>query len=1417
MAIYGQQDAMRPEHREELQELVVVRGFGDEFDRHFFVKTMRPDLRPPAGSKAAPASLFLESARTQQRVADAGSRNWATVHMAGTGPKGPYVVLNHYPHSAKELVKNKVTLSPRALHRIATGVVDGLIDLQRVSDRPHGNLKPSNVLLGPGDIENADVVLTDPAPLEQLATQGRGDAYDLGQLIHCLVLQRRFTGNWPIEASAGWTTLGGRGKGWRELCNKLLNPNPDKRPRVRQIRSDLAQLQPNRSAAPRVVVATALGAFVLAAGAAFYVYDPLDLRTQSGPAGTAQNLPATRPTTVPPVVPPRTETTGVVTPATQATVVASAELTKAATPPVGTAEEKVVTPPVGTAEVTVEAPKIDPVPDVPPAIQLPAGQVAQVRNAQASFASRGWVGQSGYLEELTTRLAKPQPEDAATLESAAALVAQIEKDWSAIAQAQETLGAIDDRILKTYAAAVGSATAAGNGEKSPESLRALAASLRNLANDADWSKVVAYVQSPEFKNLDVAYFAEASEAHRNFGEKPDAAAGDLRAWLADARSGKYARLDPNDDPRRQWAAAEQLQRLRTSELPRLAQLAPPNAAADAEAAELQKQLQAVESRLAAVQKDLPWDRRNERQVREGVNEINETLARLGNDLKQAIARRESDNAMASARAKEQAERDAELAKRQAEVKEFLGGLERTTVSAVPAIQQEWQAHVQTVASNLGKDPAQFAPQARQAAADFQRHLGALDAAYRALPAPAPAGREQPQWAKDVLARVSDVAGARRETFLNDALAAARSQGTLEQAQAQWKRLADDYNRWLTESQGIVSDLAAVQSLLAAGYTGDEKPDATTPTVREMLARLERNPLWKDEQVQAAAAPAVQPVLAAESSDWRKLLDTAAAEEMPLGPRLAAWERLGATNHPWPANQQDLTQNLQLADDLRAAVKQQVRDAERLNRLSLRVEQPGRRNWERFLTRAASQADVEFALRLKDRYVGNDVTPLDRRSQFNAVLHDLRRLLAEADKDPAKRPELQPQITRIRQAIAALPADLSSRADLAPLVSALRSHGTTSSTGAVPDFSRLGPASVRGASAGGIPWTFSHNAQTQTVTYVAEVPATLTSDPPEIVFQRVEGDGRTPPFYLSTTEVSVGLFGSIINAAGKSAEFENRLSSQRARGPDTRVGPRSWYWRPFSKGAFLTYTRYWYPEEAQHYAPQLADSQNRSLLREEQGRHDRNPSNRHPMQHVSPHAADFFANLLGCRLQTPQEWQAASTLAPTANPNVRDQTWRAQYQWAADARATRYLPDRGIFMPPNENPSREVWTEAQLAGRPRSVGDRVYNDGDLFFDDVAPGGGQTFNHLVGNVAEYAAADGQVYVIGASALSPPTRPIDQPIEVTDWRDAANQGYSDVGFRLAFSAPPAPYDQLRLVLEKQPYLTPGNPTTRPIAASE
>jgi len=226
----------------------------------------------------------------------------------------------------------------------------------------------------------------------------------------------------------------------------------------------------------------------------------------------------------------------------------------------------------------------------------------------------------------------------------------------------------------------------------------------------------------------------------------------------------------------------------------------------------------------------------------------------------------------------------------------------------------------------------------------------------------------------------------------------------------------------------------------------------------------------------------------------------------------------------------------------------------------------------------------------------------------------------------------------------------------------------------------------------------------------------------------------------------------------------------------------------------------------HYPESLATAENRTVLKDENGRPSRelNPSKRQPMQYVSPEAAIYFCDLLCCRLPTSGEWKSAYRLHAGDHWNLRDRTFKILQRWLyVPSVAERFIPDLGIFTSASEKPTAEIWTESKVVAG-ATERDREYDDGVLWFKEVAPAGMNAFNHLVGNVAEMSLENGHLYTIGGSALSPPTRPFDQELEIPNWK-GGNKGYSDVGFRMAFSGPANPRQQLMAVVEKQSYLLP------------
>src|SRR6185312_9488323 len=80
----------------------------------------------------------------------------------------------------------------------------------------------------------------------------------------------------------------------------------------------------------------------------------------------------------------------------------------------------------------------------------------------------------------------------------------------------------------------------------------------------------------------------------------------------------------------------------------------------------------------------------------------------------------------------------------------------------------------------------------------------------------------------------------------------------------------------------------------------------------------------------------------------------------------------------------------------------------------------------------------------------------------------------------------------------------------------------------------------------------------------------------------------------------------------------------------------------------------------------------------------NPLNRAnlPMQYLPAPTALYVASLLGCRLPTVQEWNAAEAINGTkiTLANLRDETWQNQLAYATKNGGLPEWPDAGAYVP-----------------------------------------------------------------------------------------------------------------------------------------
>lgn len=584
-----------------------------------------------------------------------------------------------------------------------------------------------------------------------------------------------------------------------------------------------------------------------------------------------------------------------------------------------------------------------------------------------------------------------------------------------------------------------------------------------------------------------------------------------------------------------------------------------------------------------------------------------------------------------------------------------------------------------------------------------------------------------------------------------------------------------------------------------------KRELLLPTDRPDQAWASKVPeFWKDPLVQKLLEKDLARInaLAAVAKMSRQELISAGQTAEAIEIVLAAWRRLGeeASGAPaWPSTQSDLEVELSIRNRLAPMINGLTSEADRKT-IAEEWRAQGPTRWRQFMSAAVLDATPNGAAQVEQR-----ITTGQRFRNAMLVTDQ------EADKlAPAPRFNYALYIARISITDA---ADITVRAAALQLLKAsvdLRDRPPIADL--AQKLSRLGEQEPMAAEARLL---------------AATPPAMFTlpiRDRYSLQFIRIEPPRRRP-FYLCTTELSLGQFVEAINGTGNWAaanQLMGNLAIPGGAGPTALRGPRAWD-RPSAGNASIDRFESWRFDtpsatavEFQYATPLRQTRFNSKALKREAGD---NPKYDHPMQQLTPQAALYVAAVLNCRLPTPQEWQAAYDMERKAagddakiDANLRDITWRQQQQFT-----TTDVPSQ--------------WPSADVAGvfwpkemdRPAAVGSRNTDDKTLFFRLVNTGGG-TFQNIVGNVAEFVcdrdetfdalpdrrtpegilrfAKDyaSQIQVVGGSGLSAPELDVTRPYPVTGVAEA----YADVGLRLAFTAPARTMaERMKYILDEQTFL--------------
>src|SRR5688500_8615836 len=147
MAIYGDYELSRRLYKGAFTSFFLAKRIDGAGPAQAAVRVLElPADMVEGNSRADWIARFLDAARVQQEVSSKSSR-WAKIHDFAENADGAYYVTDYITGSVRDFIATRTPLSVAALKGLLEQVIDALIDLQTEKQRPHGNLKSSNILV----------------------------------------------------------------------------------------------------------------------------------------------------------------------------------------------------------------------------------------------------------------------------------------------------------------------------------------------------------------------------------------------------------------------------------------------------------------------------------------------------------------------------------------------------------------------------------------------------------------------------------------------------------------------------------------------------------------------------------------------------------------------------------------------------------------------------------------------------------------------------------------------------------------------------------------------------------------------------------------------------------------------------------------------------------------------------------------------------------------------------------------------------------------------------------------------------------------------------------------------------------------------------------------------------------------------
>ncbi|MBL9193464.1 MAG: phage tail tape measure protein [Opitutaceae bacterium] len=1344
---------------------------------------------------------WLWTAERQRDAARAGAAAREVV-ACGRCPEGAFVVLPWMPASLEGLVEG-VTPTGDIARALARILLVGLESWEKGYGGPHGRLKASNVFAeGSGPLEARRVIFSDPA-YQPGAVAPRElrlrDLHGVGAMV-VRVIRRRAAGGWPIEAAPEWQALGRAGTPLREYCNFLLAPAPagevpslaEARQRLERIPADAKPLRTAALSAAGLAVATAAGVVGLAR---FGSFDAMPARLV--PLAERLGNPRVFRTEVAQEwaqlcrdwnawvgdllrFAERWEQTDALWAADDPLRAALTEFRRSA----ATLDPRAVVPEAAGFSLGLLG-------ESPPEkvrqellkssvdrrlqaawtrVSALAGQLAQwprwqqVRDTRKQLSARGFPRVSATLE-------RHHPEEAGATPDVPLLVETLNR------LSEDTAGTL--ALLPRWGEVEAlSADLTSSGDRIQKALPRLV-----LARVADRPSIGEFAETlvdpvEELKRHRQRFLDPSVARDRFLREAPLLQGSDevtdehLKAWENELES--FRRVEAAQDPRQRedWNARFTALRALAVDLEPTApagdSTVPPLSRGDFDA-----DLAALETRLAGL--------RTREVLRRDVPQLEADLDVLRLALTTLDQR--VDSTLALLRPGVWLDRLAAVRWRWSPSQRRWDRWRERTLAGVSA-------------ADLEQDRARFRAlrQREQTAKQWleafegEQGLGALR--YRAVPERSAAVNDAVQaWSER-----------RLETLATRLIGQLWPDEVVEPA-ARWEsdrlnesvvQSLEQQRVWAETLPGLVETLDRLSGHLARGEGWNEgvAPLAMSLRSRQDLGELAGAPAlwWAEAQV-----------LESLNAGATRAQVLAAAQGGGFSSRLEAWRRLGA-EADWPATVADLDTDGSLTEALGPAIAAAPLTEARRGALTQELERETQRRWNRAARQVArNETDLMAVFSRMDRF-GIAAHHLDSDVGYNLRLWQLKQARGDEGDTDYWRARRDAFVAQARGAPA-----IAQHPEVARLLAALE---------ALP--LRDDPSRTTSRSPARAGWRESLADGGQRVRVTWGAPGREVA----IEFQLVQPKDGTHAFYLARQALSVGDFIELMSRrpeGGGLFETMPRWVLREGDGNEPWTVPLAW--RPRADRTGLELNGQWIYRPDAQVAPLLETRTGASepaleaLVRER-------PVPRSPLQRISPGLArEFVERVLGARLLTPDEWKAfVADLPAPPQSNLRDRTfsqlWRFLEGYRTADQVISWRPNQDIYLPlqPTEQGGRT--RRLPMSDPGTAPPDR---DDTRLWPAPVDDGPETagFIHLFGNVWTYLydPVSQRYFVGGGSALAPPAldpkapHPVEGvPLIGNSRGRALVDGFSDVGVRPAFDAPPGLRDRMEMfrLVRLQQFLT-------------